>query len=97
MKIAEGLPERCYTWVVSPGVIGLIVRGETGYYKVTEPVKKPFKDMNEIMKKVVQERNNCLGVSEEEQFAMEAGSIFGWDCPAADPKNFGKDFTLVCE
>lgn len=30
--------------------------------------------------------NESLGITQEQQEAMFAGSMFGWDCPAARPK-----------
>ena len=32
--------------------------------------------------------NQRLGVTAAQQMAMEAGSMHGWDCPAADPKTY---------
>ena len=32
--------------------------------------------------------NQRLGVTGAQRLAMEAGSMHGWDCPAADPRTY---------
>ena len=39
--------------------------------------------------------NRKLGVSEAQAEAMKAGSMFGWDTPAADPKNYNENGFLI--
>ena len=67
------LPELCYTREPITDAVIQIRRGETGYYPVTQPGIDP------------DERNTVMGVTPAQKAAMIAGSMFGWNTPAADP------------
>ena len=65
-----------------PGHIIAIRRGESGYYSF---IKFP----DEGLAKLHVERLNAeAGVTPPQLQAMRAGSMFGWDCPAADPGSY---------
>ena len=84
----ERLPELCYTMVSgnAPGErIGIIKRGESGYYLTDFDSKTTSK---EIVEECVAEFNKRLGVKPSQVEAMEIGSMFGWDVPGADPDKF---------
>ncbi len=80
IPLRSSLPEKCYVYVESENVIGLVERGEKGYIpsdeKATESMSK---------KESADYLNNEMGVSRAQAAAMNAGSIFGWDVKAADP------------
>lgn len=84
---ARGLPSLCYTFLetAQPGErIGLVRRGFPGYWKTN------FDNVNvsdDNAKSMVIRLNGKLGVTKPQMLAMEAGSMFGWDCDGADPKN----------
>lgn len=40
---------------------------------------------------MVDEYNGKLGVTKAQEEAMKAGSMFGWNVPGADPKNYDMD------
>lgn len=74
------LPEKCYVYVASTNEIGIVKRGEMGYYPtdIYPPVG-------------VELLNEELGVTKAQATAMTAGAMFGWDIPAADPANYDVD------
>ena len=61
----------------------IIRKGESGYYRTD----KYGHDRAEALA-IVDECNEIGGVSKAQAAAMLAGSMFGWDTPAADPKNY---------
>ena len=74
----------CY--VVIPGAakgkrIGIVVYGESGYYLTDYDSH----DTEAQCKEHVTLVNKSLGVSPRVEEAMLSGSMFGWDCPAAQP------------
>ena len=42
----------------------------------------------EIAQAIVDEYNEQINVTKSQAAAMLAGSMFGWEVPAADPKNY---------
>ena len=66
--------------------IGIIKKGETGYYKtdLTDGVPGEMKELADSM-------NRKLGVTKGQAEAMKTGSMFGWKVPAADPKNYDEN------
>ena len=82
-KLAEGLPELCFSTLSSTGALICIKRGESGYYPSDWDTGDP--DQN---KELADYNNERLGVTQAQRLAMEAGSMHGWGCPAADPKTY---------
>lgn len=82
-KLAEGLPEMCFSILKSTGEIICIKRGKSGYYP--SDWNGPDPELNAIK---TNELNDQLGVTPEQRQAMEIGSMFGWDVPGADPANW---------
>lgn len=72
----EELPEFCYTYVTSERVIGVIKKGEQGYY----PSKIDTTNMTEQeCEDFVKEQNDILEVTEPQRIAMEIGSMWGFN------------------
>lgn len=83
-KVAEGLPELCFSTLQTTGELICIKRGESGYYRSDWSTND--KEQNVELADL---NNEKLGVSPEQRQAMEVGSMVGWDVPGADPKNYG--------
>lgn len=76
-KTAEGLPEMCASRNTSDNRPILIKRGESGYY----PALNIDPDVY----------NKSRNITKAQEEAMLAGSMFGWNCKSADPKNYETD------
>ena len=90
IPIRDSLPKQCYSTLASTGEIILIKRGEDGYF----PSDLPDSGREEN-RRVVDERNREGGVSKAQEAAMSAGSMFGWDVPAADPRSYDENGVLL--
>jgi hypothetical protein len=44
---------------------------------------------------MISTRSRCRKPTAIEREAAQAGSMFGWDCPGADPLNYLMDFELL--
>ena len=84
--IRDNLPEQCYSVLSGSDEIIIIKRGEKGYFKTDIPVTDKDEARN-----IVNEYNTKLGVSRAQEEAMKAGSMFGFQVPAADPRNYDAD------
>ena len=82
-KIAEGLPELCFSILASTGQLICIRRGESGYY----PSQWDTGDKERNVE-LADELNERRGVTPAQRQAMEIGSMAGWDVPGADPANY---------
>lgn len=82
-KLAEGLPELCFSVLPSTGALICIKRGESGYYPSDWDTGVPAQN-----RELADYNNQRLGVTGAQRLAMEAGSMHGWDCPAADPRTY---------
>ena len=80
-KIAEGLPELCFSTLASTGQLICVKRGENGYYPSDWDTGDKERNVE-----LADELNEYLGVSPGQRQAMEVGSMCGWDVPGADPK-----------
>lgn len=85
IPLRSSLPEECYGHLGTCNEVILIKRGESGYYKTGI-----FKDTPQSAANLANDLNEELGVSKAQAKAMSVGSMFGWEVPAADPKNYDK-------
>ena len=83
LKVAEGLPELCFSTLASTGQLICIRRGESGYH--LSDWDTGDKERNVELADLMNERR---GVTPAQRQAMEIGSMAGWDVPGADPKNY---------
>ena len=84
--VRDSLPEQCYSILPGSNDVIIIKRNEKGYYKTDIPTAS-----KEDARALVDEYNRKLGVTKAQEEAMKAGSMFGWNVPGADPKNYDMD------
>lgn len=83
IPLRSDLPEVCFSILPSTGDVIIIKHGESGYYRCEYSTEdKAFN------REFANDRNANLGVSKAQVEAMLAGSMYGWDVPAADPKSY---------
>lgn len=79
------LPRECLSTLPSTGEVIRIERYKMGYapgrFQKTPEENRIFVDL----------RNSYNGISKAQEAAMVAGSMFGWDTPAAKPKNYDEN------
>ncbi len=83
------LPKLCYAPLPSSGEIVMIERGFKGYCKANIPQTGDAM----LNRKTADDLNKAIGVTRAQAEAMAAGSLFGWDCPAADPRRYDEQGT----
>lgn len=83
IPLRQSLPEKCFSALESTGEIITIAKGENGY---TPTGQYPQGDVSP--KDAAAALNDAIGVTRAQEAAMVVGSMFGWDTPAADPKNY---------
>lgn len=83
IPLRSSLPERCYSVLPGSGELVIIKKGESGYYRTD--IDMGIKEENQA---VADEYNAKLGISKAQEQAMSAGSMFGFQVPAADPQNY---------
>ena len=83
IPLRSSLPEQCYSVLPDTGELIIIKKGESGYYRTD--IDMGSKAENRAL---ADEYNAKLGVSKAQEQAMSAGSMFGWQVPGADPKNY---------
>ena len=90
IPLRSSLPEHCYVYVLTAHEIGIVKKGEQGYYR---------SDLSPVYGKsgqeFVDEMNRQGGVSKAQAAAMSAGSMFGWANPIADPANYDEQGKLI--
>lgn len=80
--LRSSLPERCFGVAEATGEIVILIKGEMGYCPAgARPEGVPLREGADAL-------NEAMGVTKAQAAAMLAGSLFGWDTPAADPKNY---------
>lgn len=83
IPLHQSLPEKCFSALESTGEIITITKGENGY---TPTGQYPQEGVSP--KEAAAALNDAAGITRAQEAAMVAGSMFGWDTPAADPKNY---------
>jgi hypothetical protein len=81
----EPLPRECLSTLPSTGEVIKIDRYQKGY--TPRNIRKTPQENRDL----VDQSNARRGISKAQEAAMLAGSMFGWDAPAAKPKNYDRD------
>lgn len=90
MTISPDLPDVCYVFEPSVGYgLCALKKGVKGFY--------PVKDYPNANAAFADRLNFRLGVTKAQREAMLAGSMFGWNIPAADPKTYAKHRPQLAE
>ena len=82
-KLAEGLPELCFSTLPGTGALICIKRGESGYYPSDWSTDDPAQN-----RELADYNNDRLGVTQAQRLSLEFGSMHGWDVPGADPSTY---------
>ena len=82
IPLRSSLPEKCFSTLESTGEMIVITKGEKGY------TPTGIFPQDASPKEGVAALNASNGVTRAQEEAMVAGSMFGWETPAADPKNY---------
>ena len=83
IPLRQSLPEKCFSALEATGEIITVTKGEKGYTPTGQYPKSGVSP-----KEAAAALNKAAGVTKAQEAAMVAGSMFGWDTPAADPKNY---------
>ena len=87
IPLRSSLPEKCFAALETSEEMVLIERGEPGYtHSGMFPEGQEKHEAADAL-------NDAMGVTKAQAAAMLAGSMFGWDAPAADPKNYDEKGT----
>ena len=90
IPLRSSLPKQCYGVLAETGEIIILKKGETNYYRTD--IDMGSREQNTAL---AEEYNQKMGITKEQAAAMSAGSMFGWDCPAADPKSYDENGQLL--
>ena len=75
------LPDFCLSTLPYTGQLIILRKGECGYYASDWDTRKREENQN-----IAREHNRRRGISDIQEAAMSAGSMFGWNLPGADPQ-----------
>ena len=82
IPLRSTLPERCFSVTTMVDKMVILTKGEMGYRIAGVKAK------GVTSREGATAANEAMGVTRAQEAAMLAGSMFGWDTPAADPKNY---------
>lgn len=91
IPLRSSLPVQCFSTLPSSGELILLTRGEKGYTPCPE---FSVADAQEN-RKFAEDNNGKNGITKAQEAAMLAGSMFGWQAPAANPKNYDENGHLI--
>lgn len=90
IPLRSDLPDCCYSVNKVTGEIIILKKGEKGFFKTDIPTKG-----REESRELADFQNSKLGVTKAQEAAMYWGSLYGFDTPGADPKQFDAEGVLM--
>lgn len=72
IPLRSSLPEKCYVFVQTENCVGIVKKGESGFFRTDIQGGKPS-ETNAL----VNDMNEKLGLTKDQTEAMKAGSMFG--------------------
>lgn len=85
IPMRSSLPGKCFSVLPSTGELIILAHGETDYTHSGMGIEgKTSQEAADIA-------NDTIGVTKAQEAAMLAGSLFGWETPAADPRNYDEN------
>ena len=84
------LPETCLSTLPSEGKLVVLKRGETGYYPSNWETGDKGKNQE-----IADFHNRKCGITPAQVMAMQAGSMFGFGVPGADPQRYYDEAKFV--
>lgn len=85
IPLRRSLPEMCYGTVPERQTVVVFERGVDGYYTSSATAED-----GSVSQEFLDAWNQEYHVTKAQAAAMKAGALFGWDAPAADPKNYNE-------
>lgn len=82
IPMRSSLPKKCFSTLPSADKLIIIQKGEMGY------IPSEMQIAGKTAREAADIANDTMGVTKKQEAAMLAGSLFGWQTPAADPKNY---------
>lgn len=86
IPLRSALPEQCFSILPSTGELIVIKKGEESYRR-----SKVALDTPESYRRYADHMNENFHVTKAQEAAMLAGSMFGWQVPATDPKSYDEN------
>ena len=90
IPLRSDLPDCCYSVNKVSGEIIILKKGEKGFFK-TDIFTKGREESREL----ADFQNGKLGVSKAQEAAMYWGSLYGFDTPGADPKQYDDKGNII--
>lgn len=87
--LRSNLPEKCFSVLPSSDELIIITRGNKGYAPANARAD------GKTGREAADAANRAMDVSKAQEAAMVAGSMFGFEVPGADPKNYDENGTPI--
>ena len=90
VPLRSDLPDCCYSVNKVTGEMIVLKKGERGFYRTDIPTKG-----REESRELADFQNGKLGVTKTQEAAMYWGSLYGFDTPGADPRQYDENGNMI--